>query len=168
MHLHKPRTLRGVFKMQRNCLDQVGPQLIPAISFGENTVAKCASVEAAFLRIANLEDLAPRGQHTRTGRAVEGHYRCAVAGAAHNNAKEAIREAVPADPKDVFHSAGLSCVHRLWPGIRGNGAEEQSSEKIFCIGYAIRRRRSPSSEPAAAYGHPHRPGNTAICNLINP
>ena len=56
VHLDQPRTHRGVFKVQRNCLDHVGPQFIPVVSFGENAGAQCASVEATVLRIANLED----------------------------------------------------------------------------------------------------------------
>ena len=56
VQLYQPRTVRGFFKMQRNCLEQVGAQFIPAISFSEYAVAQRASVEATFLGIANLED----------------------------------------------------------------------------------------------------------------
>jgi hypothetical protein len=55
VHLHQPGTVGGVFKVQRNRLDHAGTQFIPAISFSEYTVAQW-SVEATFLRIANLED----------------------------------------------------------------------------------------------------------------
>lgn len=56
--------------MQRNCLDQVRTQFIPAISFSEYAVAQCASVEATFLasRISKISSMSPEYPNGSGGR----------------------------------------------------------------------------------------------------
>jgi hypothetical protein len=59
VHLYQPGPDRAVFKVQPDCLQNVGAEFLPRLGFRENGVTERMSAVAAFLRVPNLEKLTP-------------------------------------------------------------------------------------------------------------
>ncbi len=56
VHLHQAGTRRRIFKMQGDCLQDVGTKNFPRVCLGEDRMAQRTRAETALFRIANLED----------------------------------------------------------------------------------------------------------------
>jgi len=56
VHLYQPGADRAVFKVQPDCLQNVGTEFLPRLGLREDRVTQRMSAVAAFLRVPNLED----------------------------------------------------------------------------------------------------------------